>query len=102
AILMVDTTNIETVERLRTYWYKQLREKSSFDNVEAILACNKIDLLEKNHNLFYRERFFQEVHSFASHYQIPIFNISALRGDNVQAMFHHLILSILQNPSLVK
>ncbi len=102
AVLMVDTTNIETVERLQGYWYRQLREKSSFDNVEAVLACNKIDLLEKNNNFFYRERFFQRANAFASQYQIPIFNISALHGDNVQAMFQHLISSILQNPSLVK
>ncbi len=102
AVLMVDTTNIETLERLQSYWYKRLREKSSFDHVEVVLACNKIDLLERNYNSSYRERFFQRADTFASDYQIPMFNISALRGDNVQAMFHQLVLSILKNQSLVK
>jgi small GTP-binding protein len=102
AVLMVDATNIETFERLQGYWYRQLREKSSFENVEAVLACNKIDLLEKNYDSTYRERFFARADAFASLYQMPIFNISALRGDNVQAMFHHLISNILQNPSLMK
>ncbi len=102
AVLMVDTTNIETFERLQGYWYRQLREKSSFDNIEGVLACNKIDLLEKNYDSSYREQFFKRADTFASQHQIPIFNISALRGDNVQAMFHHLISSILKNQSLVK
>ncbi len=102
AILLVDTTNIETLERLEGYWYKRLREKSSFHNVEAVLACNKIDLLEKNYDSSYCEQLFQKVDAFASQYQIPVYNISALRGDNVQAMFHQLISSILENPILVK
>jgi Ras-related protein Rab-1A len=102
AVLMVDTTNIETFERVQDYWYKRLREKSSFDRIEAVLACNKIDLLETNYDSSYQEQFFKRADRFASDYQIPIFNISALRGDNVQAMFHHLILSILQNPSLIR
>ncbi len=102
AVLMVDTTDIRTFERLQDYWYKRLRQKSSFDNVEAVLACNKIDLLEKNYDSSYREKFFKRADTFASYNQISIFNISALRGDNVQAMFHHLISSILQNQSLVK
>jgi small GTP-binding protein len=102
AVLMVDATNIETFERLQGYWYKQLREKSAFDNAEAVLACNKIDLLEKNYDLSYRELFFKRAHTFASYNQMSIFNISALRGDNVQVMFHHLISSILQNQALVK
>ena len=101
AVLISDSTSIDTFERLESYWYKKLREKSSFDNVETVLACNKIDLLEKNDDA-YRETFFQEADSFASRHQIPIFNISAVRGDNVQPMFHHLVDSILQNHSLVK
>lgn len=101
AVLMSDTTNIDSFERLEKYWYKQLRDKSSFDSVEAVLACNKIDLLEENYDACYRETFFREADSFASRHQIPIFNISAVRGDNIQSMFHHLIWSILQNPSLV-
>ncbi len=102
AVLMVDVTDIAKFERLQDYWYKRLREKSSFDNIEAVLACNKIDLLETNYDSSYRKQFFERADRFASDYQIPMFNISALRGDNVQAMFHHLISSILQNPLLVK
>jgi Ras-related protein Rab-1A len=102
AVLMIDTTNIETLERLEGYWYKRLREKSAFNHVEAVLACNKIDLLETDFDSSHCEQFFQKADAFASKYQIPIFNISALRGDNVQAMFHQLISSILENPVLVK
>jgi Ras-related protein Rab-1A len=102
AVLMVDTTDIQTFERLQDYWYKRLCQKSSFDKVEAVLACNKIDLLEKNYDSSYRKQFFKRADTFASQYQMPVFNISALRGDNVQTMFHHLILNILQNQSLVK
>ncbi len=102
AVLMVDTTSMETFERLEGYWYKRLREKSSFDSVETVLACNKIDLLEKGYDSSYRDEFFKRADAFASQYQMPICNISALRGDNVQAMFHQLILSILENPVLLK
>ncbi len=102
AILMIDTTSMETFERLEGYWYKRLREKSSFDSVETVLACNKIDLLEKDYDSSYRETLFKCADIFASQYQMPVFNISALRGDNVQAMFHQLISSILENPVLVK
>lgn len=102
AVLMVDTTSIETLDRLQGYWYKQLREKSVFDHAETVLACNKIDLLEKDEHLPFREQFFKRADLFASQNQIPVFNISALRGDNVQNMFHHLISRILQNPDLIR
>ena len=102
SVLMIDLTSLETLERLQGYWYKQLREKSVFEQMETVLACNKIDLLEKDEDLTFREQFFQRADAFASQNQIPIFNISALRGDNIQAMFDHLITSILQNSSLVK
>lgn len=102
AVLMVDMTSFETLERLQGYWYKQLREKSLFEQIETVLACNKIDLLERDEDLTFREEFFQQADTFASQNQIPVFNISALRGDHVQLMFNHLISSILQNPALVK
>ncbi|CAF4299550.1 unnamed protein product [Rotaria sp. Silwood2] len=102
AIFMADTTDINTFERLENYWYKSLREKSSFDSVECVLACNKTDLLEKDYDSSYRDNFFKRADTFASHYQMSIFNISACRGDNVQTMFQHLILCILQNQSLLQ
>jgi GTPase SAR1 family protein len=101
AVLMIDTTSMDTFERLEGYWYKRLREKTSFDSVETVLACNKIDLLE-NYDSSYREQLFKQADTFAAQYQMPICNISALRGDNVQAMFHQLISSILENPILLK
>jgi len=100
AVLMVDTTNIDSFQRMEDYWYKRLREKSSFDNVETVLACNKIDLLE-NYDANQREEFFTRANEFVSRYQIAMFNISAIRGDNIQVMFHRLISSILENPVLV-
>ncbi|CAF3608242.1 unnamed protein product [Rotaria sp. Silwood1] len=102
AIFMADTTDLNTFERLENYWYKKLREKSSFDNVECVLACNKIDLFEKDYDSSYRDTFFKRVDTFASHYQMSIFNISAWRGDNIQTMFQHLILCILQNQPLLQ
>lgn len=101
AILMIDSTNIESFQRLKNYWHKRLREKSLFDNIETVLACNKLDLLE-NHDTNYRQRFFSQIDRFSSQYQIPVYNISALRGDNVQIMFSQLILNILKNRSLMK
>ncbi|CAF1531454.1 unnamed protein product [Didymodactylos carnosus] len=99
---MADVTDFQSFERLEKYWYKRLREKSSFDNVEAVLACNKVDLLEAECDPSHRERFFQRADTFVSSLQMPIINISALRGDNVQILFQQLILNILQNESLVK
>ncbi|CAF0833136.1 unnamed protein product [Rotaria sordida] len=102
AIFMADTTDINTFEHLENYWYKKLREKSSFNYVECVLACNKIDLFEKDYDSSYREKFFKRADTFASHYQMSIFNISAWRGDRIQSMFQHLILCILQNQSLLQ
>ncbi|CAF1010185.1 unnamed protein product [Rotaria sp. Silwood1] len=102
AIFMADTTDISTFDRLDNYWYKNLRQKSLFDYVECVLACNKIDLLEKDHDLSYREKFFERADTFAIDKQMSIFNVSAWRGDNIKTMFQHLILCILQNQSLLQ
>ena len=103
AILIGDTTDITNFDRLEHYWYKTLRDRSTFDHVELVLALNKIDLLEQNeYSPEYRENFFSKAQQFASRYQIPIFNISAERGDNISAMFHRLISNILSNHALVE
>jgi small GTP-binding protein len=101
AILMADTTDLESFKRLEQYWYRRLREKSSFDDVETVLACNKIDLLKDNCDLSYRNTFFRRADAFISSHQMPVFNISALHGENIQAMFQRLILNILHNEALM-
>lgn len=103
AVLMADTTDINTFDRLENYWYQSLRDKCTFEQVESVLACNKIDLLEQEHfTAEYRDEFFQKAHDFAARYQIPIFNISATRGDNIALMFHQLISNILNNTHLIQ
>ena len=99
ALLLSDSTDIDSLERTELYWYKQLQAKGK-DHVEAILVCNKTDLFETNCDAHYRRIFFQRADHFASSHNMPIYNISALRGDNIQAMFKQLILRILQNDSL--
>ena len=101
ALLLSDSTDIDSLERSELYWYKQLQAKGK-DHVEAILVCNKIDLFESNCDAHYRRIFFQRADHFASSHNIPIYHISALRGDNIQAMFKQLILRILDNPTLVQ
>jgi small GTP-binding protein len=101
ALLLSDSTDIDSLERTELYWYKQLQTKGK-DHVEAILVCNKIDLLETNCDAQYRRIFFQRAEHFASSHNMPIYHVSALRGDNIQAMFKQLILRILQNDSLLQ
>jgi len=48
------------------------------------------------------EFFFQRAEDFASSHNMPIYYVSAIRGDNIQAMFKQLILRILQNDSLLQ
>ena len=103
AIFVADTTDFNVFDRLDEYWYKTLLVKTLFEDVETVLACNKIDLLEQpTFDDDYREKFFHRAHDFAARYQIPVFNISAARGDNISEMFHQLISNILQNPTLVQ
>lgn len=101
ALLLSDSTDIDSLERTELYWYKQLQTKGK-DHVEAILVCNKIDIFETQCDVQYRRIFFQRAEHFASTHHMPIYHISALRGDNIQAMFKQLILRILQNDSLLE
>jgi GTPase SAR1 family protein len=101
ALLLADSTDIDSLERTELYWYKQLQTKGK-DHVEAILVCNKIDLFETTCDTYYRRIFFERAEYFTSSHNIPIYYISALRGDNIQAMFKQLILRILQNESLLQ
>jgi GTPase SAR1 family protein len=101
ALLLSDSTDIDSLERTELYWYKQLQTKGK-DHVEAILVCNKIDLLETNCDAHYRRVFFQRAEDFVSSHNMPVYHVSALRGDNIQAMFKQLILRILQNESLLQ
>jgi GTPase SAR1 family protein len=101
ALLLSDSTDIDSLERTELYWYKQLQTKGK-DHVEAILVCNKTDLFETNCDAHYRRIFFQRADHFASSHNMQIYNISALRGDNIQAMFKQLILRILENDSLLQ
>jgi GTPase SAR1 family protein len=101
ALLLSDSTDIDSLERTELYWYKQLQTKGK-DHVEAILVCNKIDIFETNCDAHYRRIFFQRAEHIASTHNMPIYHISALRGDNIQAMFKQLILRILQNDLLLQ
>ncbi|CAF4394633.1 unnamed protein product [Rotaria socialis] len=101
ALLLSDSTDIDSLERTELYWYKQLQTKGK-DDVEAVLVCNKIDIFETNCDVHYRRIFFQRAEHFASTHNMPIHYISALRGDNIQSMFKQLILRILHNSSLLQ
>jgi small GTP-binding protein len=99
ALLITDSTDIDTLEHIELYWYKQLKLKGK-EYVESILICNKIDLLEENCDDSYRKIFFERAEEFASLNKIPIYHTSAVRGDNIQVMFKQLILSIFENELL--
>jgi GTPase SAR1 family protein len=101
AFLLTDATDIDTLEHVELYWYKQLKLKGK-EYVESTLICNKIDLLEDKCDDDYRKIFFRRAEEFASSNNMPIYHISAIRGDNIQVMFKELILSILQNQLLVR
>jgi GTPase SAR1 family protein len=101
ALLLSDSSDIDSFERTELYWYKQLQTKGK-DHVEASLVCNKIDLFDNNCDEQYRRVFLQRAEHFASLHHIPIYYISALRGDNIHTMCKQLILRILQNTSLMK
>lgn len=101
ALLITDTTDIDTLEHAQLYWYKQLKLKGR-ESVESILICNKIDLLESNCDQLYRTIFFERANEFASHHRMPVCYTSAIRGDNIHSMFKELILNILHNSSLFR
>ena len=101
ALLFSDSTDMDSLERIELYWYKQLQTKGNND-VEAMLVCNKIDLLGSNTDVHFQRIFFQRAEQFASSHHMPIYHISALHGDNIQTMFKQLILRILQNDSLMR
>ena len=89
------------LERIELYWYKQLQLKGK-EHVESILVCNKIDLFQENCDEDYQRIFFKRTEHFASSYDMSVYYISAIRGDNIQAMIKQLILRILRNESLLR
>jgi Ras-related protein Rab-18 len=101
ALLMTDSTDLDTLEHMELYWYKQLQLKGK-EYAESILICNKIDLLEEKCDQNYRKIFFERAEQFASLNKMSIVHTSAVRGDNIQMMFKQLVLSILQNDLLLK
>ena len=101
ALLITDSTDIDTLEQIELYWYKQLKLKGT-DYVESILMCNKTDLFEENCDEHYRKIFFERAEQFASENNMTISHTSAMRGDNIQVVFKQLILSILQNQCLLR
>ena len=101
AFLVADTTDIDTLEHVQLYWYKQLKLKGQ-ESVESILICNKMDLLELNCDEYYRRTFFERANQFATSNQMKIFYTSAIRGDNIHVMFKELILNILHNSVLLR
>ncbi|CAF0869935.1 unnamed protein product [Didymodactylos carnosus] len=100
AILISDITDLDSLERLQLYWYKSLQQKG-MDNVETILVCNKIDLMNQC-DKYYRRTYIQRAKYFASEYDIPIFHCSGLTGENIQIMFKQLIMRILNNSILLQ
>lgn len=101
AFLIADSTDIDTMERIELYWYKQLQTKGK-ENVESTLVCNKIDLFQENCDDDYKRIFLARAEHFSSLHNMTICYVSALRGDNIRVMFKQLILRILQNKSLFK
>ncbi|CAM4970574.1 unnamed protein product [Rotaria socialis] len=83
ALIVTDSTDIDTLQRAELYWYKQLQLKGQ-DHVESMLVCNK-----------------KRAENFASLHQMPIHHVSALQGDNISSIFKQLILRILQNELLL-
>jgi small GTP-binding protein len=98
-LLLADTTRMDTLERLEQYWYSKL-QKLALDNVQSVLVCTKIDLLEKEKE-DYRHLFFQQAEKFAFLHQMPIVQVSAYRGDNVEHIFQQLIIRIMSDEILV-
>ncbi|CAF1509714.1 unnamed protein product [Adineta steineri] len=101
ALLITDSTDIDTLERIELYWYEQLHTKGK-EHVETTLVCNKIDLFEENCDDTYRSIYLERAEHFSSSHSMTICHVSALRGDNIQVMFKQLILRILQNKTLLK
>jgi GTPase SAR1 family protein len=98
-LLLADTSRMDTLERLEKYWFSKL-EKLSMDHVQTMLVCTKMDLLEQESEEF-RQTFFQQAERFAVSHQMPVFQVSAYRGDNVEHIFKQLIIRIMSNKNLV-
>ncbi|CAF0876491.1 unnamed protein product [Adineta ricciae] len=101
ALLVADSTDIDTLERIELYWYKQLHLKGK-DDVEPTLICNKSDLFQENCDDEYRRIFLANAEHFASLHSMAICYTSALRGDNIRVMFKQLILRVLHSKTLLK
>ncbi|CAF3404978.1 unnamed protein product [Rotaria socialis] len=100
ALIVTDSTDIDTLQRAELYWYKQLQLKGQ-DHVESMLVCNKSDLFQEHCDDDYRRIFLERAENFASLHQMPIHHVSALQGDNISSIFKQLILRILQNELLL-
>ncbi len=98
-LLLADTTRMDTLERLEQYWYRKL-EKLALTNVKSMLVCTKIDLFEKE-NEDYRQSFLQQAEMFAVLHQMPIVQVSAYRGDNIEHIFQQLIIRIMADETLI-
>lgn len=98
-LLLTDTTTMDTLERLEQYWYTKL-EKLSLTNVQSVLVCTKTDLFEKETEE-HRYSFLEQAEKFAFSHQMPIVQVSAYRGDNVEHIFKQQILRSMADETLV-
>jgi GTPase SAR1 family protein len=99
ALLLADTTYMSTLERLEQYWYKKL-ETLALNKAQSVLVCTKMDLFETK-NPDYRDSFLQKAENFVFLHQMPMVQVSAYRGDNIEHIFKQLILRIMEDETLI-
>ena len=99
ALFLADSTNVSSLERLEEYWYKKL-EKLAMDNLQCAFLCTKIDQFE-NQDLHYRDSFLKQVQEFCSLHGMPMFQVTAYRGDYVEYVVKQLVIRILTNDTLI-
>ncbi|CAF3287350.1 unnamed protein product [Rotaria socialis] len=95
AIFVCNVTDHKTLISIENEWYPALKTYG-FDLFEGVLLCNKIDVGED-----FEDQIFKDAHRFSTNNDLSLFHTSAITGKNIQAMFNHLVLSILSNRLLL-
>ena len=89
AVIMFAVDMMESVENLDEWW-GMLQDSDTLDCLVYVVA-NKMDL--ENHCALHRGREWAVLHNF------PFFEVSALKGDNVQALLERVVTDVMEKPA---
>ena len=87
ALFVLDLTNKRSLESLK---YRIIDSRKINENIDGIICANKCDLIEQ------REISKEEVKELGLQFNMKVFEISALTGENVNEAFEELFKLIIK------